>query len=57
MGVLKSHRDLGILLNEKWYRMPIQGSPKLRFQYLATPWMVCGAAERTRYYFWFEGMR
>ncbi len=35
VGVLKSRRDLGILLKEKWYRIPVAFLPKRRFTHIA----------------------
>jgi hypothetical protein len=35
VGVIKDRRDLGILLKENWYRIPISHLPKRRFDYLA----------------------
>lgn len=35
VGVLKSKRDLNILLNENWYRMPVAYAPKKPYKYLA----------------------
>ena len=35
VGVLKSPRDLKILLEEKWYRIPLAFLPKRRFTHLA----------------------
>jgi very-short-patch-repair endonuclease len=35
VGVLKSRRDLDLLLTENWYRIPVARAPKLRFHYLA----------------------
>lgn len=33
--VLKQKRDLALLLNERWYRIPLRYAPKRGFQYLA----------------------
>jgi very-short-patch-repair endonuclease len=35
VGVLKDKRDLEILLNKFWYRIPVSHAPKRRFDYLA----------------------
>jgi very-short-patch-repair endonuclease len=35
VAVLKDRRDLGILLREHWYRMPVMYAPVRRFRYLA----------------------
>lgn len=35
VGVLKNKRDLDILFNEKWYRIPVKRCPKSHFKYLA----------------------
>ena len=35
VGVLKSKDDLKILLEEKWYRIPIAFLPKRRFTHIA----------------------
>lgn len=35
VGVLKNKRDLGILLEKHWYRIPVRYLPKKKFDYLA----------------------
>lgn len=35
VGVLKNKRDLGILLEKQWYRIPIRHLPRKKFDYLA----------------------
>ena len=35
VGVLKSRRDLDLVLQERWYRIPCAWMPKRRFSYLA----------------------
>ncbi|MCR4328375.1 MAG: DUF559 domain-containing protein [Patescibacteria group bacterium] len=35
VGVIKNRRDLGILFNERWYRIPVRYMPKRAFEYLA----------------------
>ncbi|TSC55339.1 MAG: hypothetical protein Greene041679_635, partial [Parcubacteria group bacterium Greene0416_79] len=35
VGVLKSPRDLKILLEEKWYRIPVSFLPKRKFTHIA----------------------
>ena len=35
VGVLKNKRDLGILLEKHWYRIPVFFLPKKKFDYLA----------------------
>ncbi|MBI5220933.1 MAG: DUF559 domain-containing protein [Candidatus Liptonbacteria bacterium] len=35
VAVLRSRRDLAILLRENWYRIPIKHAPTRKFQYLA----------------------
>ena len=52
IGVLKSKRDLDILLNEHWYRIPYVHMPKKRFEYLAfyQPAMFGTVSNRIQYY-------
>lgn len=35
VGVVKDRRDLGALLAQKWYRIPVKHAPKRKFKYLA----------------------
>ena len=35
VAVLKNQRDLDILLHERWYRIPVQDCPKLKFKSIA----------------------
>lgn len=35
VGVIKDRRDLGALLAQKWYRIPVKHAPKRKFRYLA----------------------
>lgn len=35
VGVLKNRRDLGLLLTERWYRIPTRYAPSRRYTYLA----------------------
>lgn len=35
VGVVKSQRDLDILLHEHWYRIPVAHAPTQKYQYLA----------------------
>jgi very-short-patch-repair endonuclease len=35
VGVIKDRRDLGILLRDRWYRIPVKHSPARKFGYLA----------------------
>jgi len=35
VGVLKNKRDLEIILQQKWYRIPVDYAPKRQFDYLA----------------------
>ena len=35
VGVLKNKRDLGILLQKHWYRIPVRYLPKKKFDYIA----------------------
>jgi len=52
VGVLKDARDLGILLNEKWYRIPVKDAPVRAFRYLAfyQPAVFGRTGKRIRYY-------
>lgn len=35
VGVVKDRRDLGALLAQKWYRIPVKRAPRRKFKYLA----------------------
>lgn len=35
VGVLKSQKDLNILLRDNWYRIPLANTPKRKFDYIA----------------------
>ncbi|MEK9180047.1 MAG: DUF559 domain-containing protein [Patescibacteria group bacterium] len=52
VGVLKTKRDLDILLLEKWYRVPEKYAPTKHFKYLAfyEPATFDRRAKRIRYY-------
>jgi len=52
VGVLKSKRDLDILLNKNWYRIPVIYAPKKSFGYLAfyQPAVFGRQGKRIRYY-------
>lgn len=52
VGVLKERRDLALLLNERWYRIPLKRAPKWKFQYLAfyEPARFGKDGKRVRYY-------
>jgi len=52
VGVLKDKRDLGILLSEHWYRMPVRYAPVRRFDFLACyqPVSFGRDGKRIRYY-------
>lgn len=52
VGVLKSKRDLVLLLAERWYRIPLRYAPKQEFQYFAfyEPARFGKEGKRIRYY-------
>ncbi len=52
IGVLKTRRDLNILLRERWYRIPVSQSPKQQFSYVAfyQPSAFGRDKKRIRYY-------
>jgi len=52
VGVLKNKRDLDILLNEKWYRIPVKYAPMRQFKYLAfyQPALFGQQGKRIQYY-------
>jgi len=52
VGVLKSKRDLEILLKEKWYRIPVAFLPKKKFEYIALyqPAVFGREGKRIQYY-------
>lgn len=52
VGVLKSKNDRRILLREHWYRIPVEFSPKRKFQYLAfyEPRIFGKRGKRINYY-------
>ena len=52
VGVLKSRRDLEILLTERWYRIPKKYMPRRKFKYLAfyQPEIFGRQGKRIQYY-------
>lgn len=52
VGVLKRKRDLTMLRREHWYRMPVRGTPKRKFGYVAfyEPARFGPNGRRIRYY-------
>ena len=52
VGVLKSKKDLHIVLNKKWYRIPYFYLPKRKFQYVAfyQPAVFGNRGKRIEYY-------
>lgn len=52
VGVLKSKRDLEVLLKEKWYRIPVRYAPVRQFAYLAfyQPAVFGRQGKRIQYY-------
>lgn len=52
VGVIKDKRDLGALLAQKWYRIPVRRAPRRKFKYLAfyQPAGFGRRGKRIRYY-------
>ena len=52
VAVLKTPRDLKILLKDKWYRIPLEKAPRKKFDYIAfyQPAVFGGNGGRIKYY-------